>query len=140
MKIVTIVWLVATAAWLVTVIGNIVVSGWGIIGFRDIWPMALCAVAMVFGVKTHIQLRLKGKDKCDTEDDVAVEPDIEPEVDAGFESSAVPEVDVGASESSAVPEVDAGSESSANAESGIDSETNAESESDIESEPDSSLK
>jgi len=47
LKIIVIVWALATLGWIAVIIGNVVTNGWGIIGIRDIWPMALSSVVMI---------------------------------------------------------------------------------------------
>jgi len=54
-KIILIIFAIVFVSWIVVLIGNVVVSGWGIIGIHDIWPMLLCAVMMIVFMRTKLK-------------------------------------------------------------------------------------
>jgi len=56
-KIILTLWIIANLVWIWAFIGNVRASGWDIIGIWDIWPMVLCAVAMVFIIRTNVKAR-----------------------------------------------------------------------------------
>jgi len=74
-KILLIVFAVVFIGWIVVLIGNIVTSGWEIIGIHDIWPMILCAVMMI--------VFMRAKLKPPSGENVVTEPKQDDEQDEG---------------------------------------------------------
>jgi len=93
-KIILIIFAIVFAAWIVVLIGNVVTSGWEIIGINDIWPMLLCAVMMIVFMRTKLNPPSKGNGVLDEDAGINEEPAIDEMLDENTATDEAPDANV----------------------------------------------